>query len=231
MNERLKTTLVLLVLVVATGLAAYRQQVQRTRLVYADSLDMVALTVDGEEIDLRDMAVYVALQEKKVQQEALVYNPDKPESYWNAYTNQHFVRAVAENAIKDMAAHDEIFYRMAVSEGVELSESEEVYLANELIDFFMDVSDEQMAQLGVEDADIESGMYKIALANKYQSIFAQMEGVAYEEYDYTGALYEALLSGHEVSMEKEVWNRIAVGNITVNYKKKTVEVSEDAETE
>ena len=39
MNERLKTTLVLLVLVVATGLAAYRQQVQRTRLVYADSLE------------------------------------------------------------------------------------------------------------------------------------------------------------------------------------------------
>ncbi|MBR2403189.1 MAG: hypothetical protein IKB01_10590 [Lachnospiraceae bacterium] len=231
MNERLKTTLVLLVLVVATGLAAYRQQVQRTRLVYADSLDMVALTVDGEEIDLRDMAVYVALQEKKVQQEALVYNPGKPESYWNAYTNQHFVRAVAENAIKDMAAHDEIFYRMAVSEGVELSESEEAYLANELIDFFMDVSDEQMAQLGVEDEDIEAGMYKIALANKYQSILAQMEGVAYEEYDYTGTLYEALLSGHEVSMEKEVWSRIAVGNITVNYKKKTVKASEDAGTE
>ena len=231
MNERMKTTLVLLVLVVATGLAAYRQQVQRTRLVYADSLDMVALTVDGEEIDLRDMAVYVALQEKKVQQEALVYNPDKPESYWNAYTNQHFVRAVAENAIKDMAAHDEIFYRMAVSEGVELSESEKAYLANELMDFFMDVSDEQMAQLGVEDADIEAGMYKIALANKYQSILAQMEGVAYEEYDYQGALYEALLSGHEVSAQKEVWSRIAVGNITVNYKKKTAKVSEDAVTE
>ena len=231
MNERMKTTLVLLVLVVATGLAAYKQQVQRTRLVYADSLDMVAMTVDDEELDLRDMAVYVALQEKKVQQEALVYNPDKPESYWNAYTNQHFVRAVAENAVKDMAVHDEIFFRMAVEESLELDDAELLYLENEMTDFFMDVTEEQMAQLGVSDEDVRNGMHKIALANKCQSILAQMEGIAYEEYDYTGAAYEVLLSGHEVSIEKEVWSRIAVGNITVNYKKKTAASSDAVGTE
>ena len=109
MNERLKTTLVLLVLVIATGLAAYKQQVQRTKLVYADSLDMVALTVDEEELDLRDMAVYVALQEKKVQQDALVYNPDKPESYWNAYTNQHFVRAMSTGNLVRFFQYQKIF--------------------------------------------------------------------------------------------------------------------------
>lgn len=222
MNERLKTTLVLLVLVIATGLAAYKQQVQRTKLVYADSLDMVALTVDEEELDLRDMAVYVALQEKKVQQDALVYNPDKPESYWNAYTNQHFVRAVAENAIKDMAAHDEIFYQMALAEDLELDETEEAYLANEITDFFMDVSEEQMGRLGVTEEDIEASMYKIALANKCQSILSQVENIAYEEYDYTGAAYEALLVEHTVKANKEVWSRISVGSITVNYKKQTV---------
>jgi len=219
MKERARTTLVLLVLVLATGMAAYYQQVQRTDLVYADSLDVVAMTVDGEDLDLREMAVYVVYQEKTVQQDAMVYNHEKPEKYWNTYTNQHFVRSVAENAIKDMAAHDEIFYQMAITEGLELDETEIAYMENEITDFFMDISDEQMARLGVTKDDIKNAMQKIALANKYQSILAQIEGVAYSEYDYTGQYYEALATEHIIVEHEEVWNRISVGSITVNYKK------------
>ena len=158
MKERLRTTLVLLVLVMATGIAAYKQQVQRTKLVYADSVDLIVLTVDDNEISLREMAFYIAYQEKKVQQDALVYDSEKPEKYWNAYTNQHFVRKVAEDAVIDMAVHDEIFYQMAVAEGILLDEAEEVYLANEIGDFFMDLSEEQFLRLGVEKSDIEQAM-------------------------------------------------------------------------
>jgi len=229
MKERLRTTLVLLVLVAATGMAAYKQQVQRTKLVYADSVDMIALTVDDVDISLREMAVYVAYQEQKVQQDALIYDSDKPEKYWNAYTNQHFVRKVAEDAIIDMAVHDEIFYQMAVEEGIALDEAEEVYLMNEIGDFFMDLSDEQFLRLGVQEADVETAMRKIALANKYQSVLSQVAGVEYTSYDYTGESYEALLEEHVVEENKEVWNRISVGSITVNYKKKTVEQTKNTE--
>jgi len=229
MKERLRTTLVLLVLVAATGLAAYRQQVQRTKLVYADSVDLIALTVDDTDISLREMAVYVAYQEKKVQQDALVYDSEKPEKYWNAYTNQHFVRKVAEDAIIDMAAHDEIFYQMAITEGIVLDDAEEIYLANEIGDFFMDLSEEQFLRLGVEESDIETAMRKIALANKYQSVLSQVEGVEYASYDYTGESYEALLGQHVIEENKEVWSRISVGSITVNYKKKSVAQAEVAQ--
>ena len=222
MSERLKTMLLMMVLVGAVGMAAHSHAVQRTNLVYAESLDEVALTVDDEEIDLRELAVYVAYQEKKVQQEALVYNPEKPEKYWNAYTNQYFVRSVAEKAVKDMAVHDEIFYRMAVAEGLVLDEAEELYLQNEIMDFFMDLSEEQFARLGVTEDDIEAAMRKIALANKHQSILAQIEGVEYELYDYTGEAYASMLSAHEVKEQDAVWSRISVGSITVNYKKTTV---------
>lgn len=217
MKERLRTTLILVVLVFVVAIASYQERSRRTDLVYSDSLDMVALTVDGEALDLREMAVYVAYQEKKVQHEALIYDSEKPEKYWNAYTNQHFVRSVAEDAIKDMAAHDEIFYRMAVAEGLELDEAEEAYLANEIMDFFMDLSEEQLARLGVEREDIENGMRKIALANKYQSILSQIEGVEYTEYDHTGEAYAALVAGHTIEENEEVWDRISVGNVTVNY--------------
>lgn len=223
MKERVRRMLLMLVLAGATGLAAYHNQVQRTDLVYAESLDEVALIVDGEELDLKELAVYIAYQEKKVQQDALVYDSEKPEKYWNAYTNQHFVRSVAEKAVKQMAAHDEIFYQKALAEGLELNDEEEAYLANEILDFFMDLTEEQLERLGVTETDIEVAMRKIALANKYQSILAQVEGLEYELYDYSGVAYDALLVNHTIEEREKVWNRISVGNITVNYKKKTVE--------
>jgi len=227
MKERMKTTAILLVLLVVTGLASYKQQLDRKGLIYAQSLDMVALTVDEVDLYLRDMAVYVAYQEKTVQQDAVVYNPENPRKYWNAYTNQHFVRSVAENAIKDMAAHDEIFYQMAMAEDLELDEAEEVYLANAIQDFFMDLSEEQLERLGVPEEELIASLRKIALANKCQSVLAQIENVEYTEYDYTGAAYEALLAEHAIEENEKVWNRISVGNITVNYKKEST-AKEDA---
>ena len=223
----MRTTLILLVLLVVTGLASYKQQLDRRGLVYAQSLDMVALTVDEVELYLRDMAVYVVYQEKTVQQDALVYNPEKPEKYWNTYTNQYFVRSVAEKAVKNMAVHDEIFYQMALAEEIELDEAEEAYLANEVLDFFMDLSEEQLERLGVPKEELVTSLRKIALANKYQSILSQMNNVEYTEYDYTGTAYESLLLEHTVVENEKVWDRISVGNITVNYKKESA-AKEDA---
>lgn len=218
MKEKIRATILMIFLIGAMGLAAYKGQVQRTDLVYAESLEKAALKVDEEELTLRELAFYVAYQEKKVQQEALVYDSEKPEKYWNAYTNHNFVRSVAEKAVREMAVHDEIFYQMAKADGLALDETEEAYLKNEEADFFMDVSKEQLQQLGVTETDIVSSMRKIALANKYQSILAQIEDVEYESYDYTGAEYEVLLADHTVKTYEEVWERISVGSITVNYK-------------
>ena len=218
MRERTKTTLFLLVLLFAAAFASYKQQLNRKDLIYAESLDKIALRVDGNELDLRDMAVYVAYQEMTVQQDAIVYDNEKPNKYWNAYTNKHFVRKVAENAVKEMAAHDEIFYQMAVTEGLGLDETETAYLENEILDFLMDVSEEQMARLGIQKEDVEYSLGKIALANKYQSILAQEEGLEYEEYNYTGDAYLELSEAHIIEANAKVWDRISVGSITVNYK-------------
>lgn len=231
MKERTKTTLVLLVLLFATAFASYNQQLNRKDLVYAESLDKVALRVDENELNLRDMAVYVVYQERTVQQDALVYDSEKPNKYWNAYTNKHFVRKVAENAVKDMAAHDEIFYQMAVLEGLSLDETETTYLENEILDFLMDVSEEQMARLGIQKEDVEYSLEKIALANKYQSILAQEEGLEYEDYNYTGDAYIELSSAHVIEANAKVWDRISVGNITVNYKKEKADLSNTAKEE
>lgn len=218
MKKRLCLTAVLLVLTVLTGMEFVRNLERRHDLVYQDSLSKVAVTVDERELTLYDMAFYVAYQEMVVQKDAMIYNSEKPYKYWNAHTNGKFVRKVAEQAIVDMAVHDEIFYQMALAEELILDEREEAYLANEVYDFCSDVSAEQLAELGVAPEDIEIAMRKIALANKYQSILAQIEGIEYTEYDYTGSAYMTLLEQHEVRVNENVWDRISVGNITVNNK-------------
>lgn len=216
MKRKWCVTAVLLVLVVLTGRESVRTWQNRQDLVYAESLSMVAVTIEKQELTLFDMAFYVAYQEKEVQKEAVIYNPEKPYRYWNAHTNGKFVRTVAEQAVIDMAVHDEIFYQRACADGLVLDEEEEQYLANEVSDFCSDVTAEQLAELGVTADDMEAAMRKIALANKYQSILSQIENIDYAEYDYTGSAYEELLRQYEVVINENVWEHISVGNITVN---------------
>lgn len=211
-------TAVLLVLAVLTGMEFVRTIETRQDLVYAESLEMVAVTIDDKELTLSDVAFYVAYQEKTVQQDAVIYDPEKPHKYWNAHTNGEFVRVVAEEAVVDMAVHDEIFYQLALAEEIVLDEREEEYLANEIYDFCSDVTEEQLEKVGMAPADVVLAMSKIALANKYQSILSQIEDVEYTEYDYTGSAYAGLIAGYEIVVNEAVWDRISVGNITVNNK-------------
>lgn len=217
MKRRLRITVVLLGIVVMIAIAARQDRMRKQEIIYAESLDVVAVTVDEVELTLRDIAIYVAYQEKTVQKDAVVYDNEKPHKYWNTYTNQYFVRSLAEKAVRNMAVHDEIFYQMALEEELVLDEREEAYLLNEQQDFLMDLSEEQLARLGVSEEELMTSMRKIALANKCQSILAQSNGLYYEDYDYTGAVYELILAQHKVKVEESVWDRLAVGNITVNY--------------
>jgi len=217
MKRKLRVTVIMLGLVAMLAVAARQDRMRKQEIIYAESLDVVAVTVDEVELTLKDIAVYVVYQEKTVQKDAVIYDYEKPHKYWNTYTNQYFVRSLAEKAVTNMAVHDEIFYRMALEEQLVLDEREEAYLLNEQQDFMMDLSTEQMERLGVTEEDLLTSMRKIALANKCQSILAQSNGLYYEDYNYTGAVYELLLSEHEVKVNESVWDRLSVGNITVNY--------------
>lgn len=217
MKRKLRVTIVLLGLVIMLAIVARQDRLRKQDLIYADSLEVVAVTVDEVELTLRDIAVYVAYQEKTVQKDAVIYDYEKPHKYWNTYTNQYFVRSLAEKSVCNMAVHDEIFYQMALEEGLVLDEREEAYLSNEQQDFLMDLSEDQMKRLGVTEEELMASMRKIALANKCQSILAQSNGLYYEDYNYTGAVYELILAEHTVKVEESVWDRIAIGNITVNY--------------
>lgn len=217
LRQKLYFTAALVILVIFLGAMSMREQEKNKMLVFPESLEKVVAVVDDEELKLKDMAFYIAYQEGKIEEEARIYNPDNPDEYWWVRTNHTFVRSEGKTLALEMAIHDEIFYRMAVAEGVELTEEEEAHLANDQYDFWSDLEDGQKETLGVEKEVIDESMRKIAIAEKYQYLWAEMNGDSYEEYALSGQEYEDLVKTHVCQIEETVWDKVDFGGITVDH--------------
>ena len=131
--------------------------------------------------------------------------------YWQLYINHTFLREQAKQTVVDMTIHDTLFYQMATAEKITLSEEEEQYLANDQQDFWSDLTEEQRARLGVDEKTIDASMRKMALAQKYQSILAEMEQVDCEDYSIGGTEYEKLLAQHICELDETTWDRVPFG--------------------
>lgn len=217
MRQKLRFTAVLVVLLIILGTASYREQGKRQKLSFPESLELVVVTVDGEQVTLREMAFYIAYEEGSMEDAAIIYNPDNTDEYWRLYTNHTFLREQAKQTVVDMTVHDTLFAQMAAEEGIVLSEAEEQYLANEQQDFWSDLTEEQRESLSVSEDTLDETMRKMALAQKYQSILAEMEQVDYEDYSIGGTEYEKLLAQHTCELDETTWDRVPFGSITVDH--------------
>lgn len=211
-------TIILLLIIVGISIGSSWQTKQRQQLVYAESLDKVAASVNGTKLTLREIAFYVAYEEAEVEKQAFAYDAEHPKKYWGIRLNKTYVYAAARNAVIQMAIHDEVFYEMAMQEEIELTDDEKQTLKMRTNEFWQDlVEDGKDVLLGVQEADIAETMRRIAYAEKYQSIYAQMEEVSYEDYDFSGDAYSKLLEKQDYSINKNVVKRLGVGSITLQY--------------
>lgn len=217
-NQRFRFSTGLLLLVVIVTFISIRTGNQKQYLNFAESLDKAAVTVDGQEMTLQDLAFYIAFEEQQVEKDAYVYNPEDTSEYWNLYSNGTFIRKAAKKTALDMAVHDKIFYEMACEAEIELDEQEEKRLANSQYDFWSDLEEEQLVWLGVSREVLNESLRKLAIAEKYQSIYAQMQNDSMEEYSFEGEKYKELLENHEVTVLDEVWDYVHFGFITVHHK-------------
>lgn len=217
MRQKLCFTVVLLAIVAFSGIVCFREGWQRQKLSFPDSLDKVAVIVDGRELTLQDMAFYVAYEEGMIEEEARIYNPKDTGEFWKIFTNHTFFRKKGKQTAMDMAIHDEIFYQLALTEGMELTEEEEIYLSNSQYDFWSDLEENQRERLGIDEDALKESMQKIALGEKYQYLLAEMENSDFEDYSISGAAYQRMLSEHEYEIEDAVWDRVDFGGITVDH--------------
>lgn len=211
--------IVVIVICIIAGLGYYSYHTNKMKenLVYKDVLDETAVTVDSKELLVRDMAFYVAYEERTVEDQAEIYDDEDTNAYWNLHINGEFMKVTARKAAMNMAVHDEIFYEMARAEGISLSEEETATLEQKQSDFWMDLSDEAKERLTVSEDEINEVMRHMALAQKYQNIYAGMQGAGYEDYDFEGNAYLKLKEQHQVVINEKVWDRLDFGNITLNH--------------
>ena len=175
-------------------------------------------TVEGTDITLRDFAVYVTHQEAEVEASAKIYDSKRPEKYWNIHTNGTFLKFSARDEALSMAIHDELFYQLAKELKITLAEEEIEAVKNSTMDFWSDLTDYgKDSRLGITQDDVYKTMEKIALAEKGQLIYAEMNGVSYEKYNVSEEYFLTFLEAYEYDVNEAILERLDFGNITLEH--------------
>ena len=188
------TILILLVLLLISLFVSER----RGKIVYREYLSEDILTVDGEKLQLGDLAMYIAYEELKVEDEAAAYDYYDTNKYWNLHTSGRFVKE-------------------AMAEKLTLDEKEEEQLCSRQEDFWTDMTEEQQERLGVDKAEIDRQLEKAALAQKYQNQIAAENNSDFDGYSAGAEPYEQILKEHKYKLNEKLWDRVDFGNIILNH--------------
>ena len=189
----------------------------RDQIIFAKNLDSVAVTVDGRQLRLSDLLFYVAYVESNVESKAKVYDAENTRNFWNIHVNGTFIQEDAKNSIIGMAIHDEIFYQEALQAGVVLTGDEKEQLEEAWTDFWSDMSEVQQEKMPASYEVVNHTIEKAALAEKYQEKLAEKMGVSFHKLDWNDAAFEEIKEEHEVRINTGVWERVVVGNITLQH--------------
>ncbi len=204
---------IMVLLFIAVAAASWIRAGSIGKIDYGEHLDDVAVTIDGQSYKFRDLAFYLAYQEKNTQEQARVYDLEHTNKYWNLHTNGSFIRIEAKNLAMDMAVHDVIFYQMALEDELWLTKEETDYAENQNNDFWNDLEEEGQKRLGVSEEEISRTFEHMALAQKEQQLLADSKGVDYREYNVEGSMYQELLQEHIYEINEKLWDRLNFGNI------------------
>lgn len=202
--------------VVLAGVFSVSFYEKKQPLVFAESLELVAVTIDEEALTLEDLAYYIAAEELVIEEQANVYDMENRNIYWGLRLGAgKFIKLEAKRIALDSAIHDEIFFRMAKEAGVSLDEKEREIVELKCYDLWSDLTEEQRARLGIGEDALLKSMERVALAEKYQFLYALDHSIVSEDFAVDGEGYEALRKEHTVRENKSVWSRVDFGAIVV----------------
>ena len=187
-------------------------------LVYEEHMDDVAVTVDKEDLTLRDLSFYVLYEEYTVESDAVIYNKKNTRDFWNLHANGIFFKYAAKKYVMDMAVHDHLFYKGAMEEGITLSDGDKKALEDSYSDFLDDLFLQQKDSGLYDEKQIYDTMEQIVYAEKYRAYLAEKNDTTYGGYGYDGRDYERYLLDHEVKINDRVWDRISVGDNSLVHK-------------
>lgn len=202
-------------------------QKEKNVYVYEEHLDDIVVTVDNQDITLREFGYYIVKMEKKVQEQALIYNFENPMEYWNLHFSAgvdsgYMFEYAWDYAVADCIC-DLMFEKKAKEEGYRLSEEELQQVKKRAEEMYAMLSTEQIDKTGLTIdmvTQIEerrqlvqlytgSSLEKDEIPGYIDTIMECMSG------NDSAVMNFGVLQG-ELVCNEDVKNNIRMGTITVN---------------
>ncbi len=197
------------------------------RFNYQDHLDDTVIAVDGECVTLREFGYYIYEVEDFVHNQALLYDSENPELWWNTHfsagADSQFVCEYAKKVALEVCICDQIYYKEAVASGFILDAEIETQNRVESREMLMEMTLSQIEATGLNEEIINKMYRKHVIASKYAEVLSTRPdfigyGIKAEEVlNWDGEYYrEKILPKHEVELNDKILDEIILGRITVN---------------
>ena len=195
--------------------------------VYNKHLDETVISIDDENITLKEFSYYVYIVEKQVNDMAIKYNPDDTNEFWNTYFKNSldcvFTRDYAKQLAKDLCEYDYIMEKETAVHNLYVTESEKDSLRTEAKDTYNDFTQKAKDNTQLSEDDIFNILCRRKLAEKYAIRAATQvkadgfEGDSSSLLDYDGDYYKEIIKAkYNITENEKLLDKITMGRITVN---------------
>lgn len=200
---------------------------RQNQFVYEKSLEDTVMTVDGRELSLREFGYYIYQVESFLNEQAIVYDPSDPLSYWNkrfmAGRPGAFVSVMGRNKAYEICVCDLIYEEMAREGGYELTEEEQEKAREEADRLFRKMTEAQRTKTGLTKELVEDIQCRKKLVAKFAKDYVKTidfdgyTGYREELISAGGAYYEqVILPEHTVQINERIKYALKFGRITIN---------------
>lgn len=195
--------------------------------IYNKHLNETVISINDENITLKEFSYYVYIVEKQVNDMAIKYNPDNPNDFWNTYFKNSldsvFTRDYAKQLAKDLCEYDYIMEKETSNHNIYVTESEKESLKSDAKDTFDDFSQKAKDNTKLSEEDIFNILCRRKLVEKYAARAAiqvkadGFEGDSASLLDYDGDYYkEKIKSKYNITENDKILDKITMGRVTVN---------------
>lgn len=220
-NRRTVITAICILVIMASVVAVFAIAAEKRKAEAFDfqrSLEDVAITVDSEEVTLKEVSYYIMVAETNQNAAAYIYNDKNPNAFWNIRLNYKYVSQMAEEVIINACIRDNIYYLQALEEGYQLSEEQQKEIEETALEEIQKMTDYQRELTAYQKEDMVQVLTKIQYAKNYVADLME-EGYEQEALDVDGEKYEEIAENYKTTTNKDIWNNLTIGKVTINKEK------------
>ena len=177
---------ILAAFIVALGFLVYRYNKNKD-FIYEKHLQENVITINSENITLKDFSYYVYVVEKKINEMALQYNPDDANEFWNTHFKNSldsvFTRDYAKQLAIDLCEYDYIMEYESTVYNLYLTDSDKQSCKSNAHDTYEDMSEKAHNNTKLTEDDIYNILCRKKLVEKYPIISIED---ALDEEDWEG---------------------------------------------